>query len=67
MTLDPNTKVTSLLRAIPSAKAVLNQFDIRTNGNEERSLDELCAEHGIAFDTFLRGMNDLNWNDDYKP
>lgn len=66
MTLDPKTKVANLLRAIPSANAVLKRLNILTNGNEDRTLDEICAESGIAFDLFLRRMNELNWNEEYK-
>ncbi|HWF48896.1 MAG TPA: hypothetical protein VG168_17945 [Bryobacteraceae bacterium] len=66
MTLDPNTKLANLLDAIPSAAAVLKRFDILTRGNEDKILGELCAQRGIPFDTFLKGMNEVDWNDEYK-
>jgi hypothetical protein len=67
MTLDPKTKVGNLLEAIPSAAAVLEGFDIFTSGKEDKTLDELCAERGIAFEALLKGMNEVDWNDEYKP
>lgn len=67
MKLDPKTKLASLLTAIPSAAAVLKRFDIPISGNEDKMLDELCVEHGITFDLFLKGMNELNWNEEYRP
>lgn len=67
MKLDPKTKLASLLTAIPSAAAVLKKFHIPISGNEDKSLDELCAEHGITFDVFLKGVNELDWNEEYRP
>ena len=67
MKLDPKTKLGSLLTAIPSAAAVLKRFDIPVSGNEDKSLHDLCVEHKITFDAFLRGVNELNWNEEYRP
>jgi 23S rRNA C2498 (ribose-2'-O)-methylase RlmM len=66
MKLDPNTRLASLLIAIPSTAAVLETFEITIDGNEEKSVQELCREHGITFQTFLKGMDNLNWNEEYR-
>ena len=66
MKLDPNTKLASLLTAIPSTAAVLETFEITVDGNEEKSLQALCTEHGITFQTFLKRMDELNWNEEYR-
>jgi hypothetical protein len=55
MKLDPKTKLASLLGAVPSVAAVLENFQITTDGNEEKRLEELCAEHGIIFNKFPKG------------
>lgn len=66
MRLDPKIKLSSLLTAIPSAAVALEKLQITTDGNEEKSLEDLCAEHGITFSRFLEGMDDLNWNEEYR-
>lgn len=65
MKLDPHTKLSSLLNAIPSAAAVLEVFQIPSVGNESKNLEELCIEHGITFDLFLKELNQVNWNEEY--
>jgi len=62
MKLDPETLVSSLLIAIPSSAAVFSQFDIVLDGNESKTLGQICADHGIEFDQFLRALNAIDWN-----
>jgi hypothetical protein len=45
---------------------VLEIFEITIDGNEEKSLQELCTEYGITFQTFLKGMDELNWNEECR-
>lgn len=67
MILDPKTKLASLLTAIPSSTEVLERLEIQARGNEDKTLAELCAERGIPFETFLKGMNEVDWNIDFRP
>jgi hypothetical protein len=62
MRLDPDTSVSSLLAAIPSSAAVFTQFGIALDGNERKTLGQICADHGIDFERFLRAMNEINWD-----
>lgn len=66
MQLNPNTKLGKLLEAIPSATTVCQLLKISVSGNEEKSLDEVCEEAGVAFDDFLDALNGLNWEEDYQ-
>ncbi len=67
MRLDPQIKLSKLLNAIPSAAAVLEMLHIPARGNESKRLDELCVEYGITFDSFLKALNGVNWNEEYRP
>ncbi len=67
MRLNPTTKLASLLTAIPSAELVLGDFHIAINGNESKTLEQLCAAHGITFHNFEKALNELNWNDENGP
>jgi hypothetical protein len=65
MRLNPNTKLVSLLAAIPSAAVVCDEFSILVPGNEDKSLAEICAETGITFPTFLEALENLDWEQEY--
>ena len=65
MRLDPTTKLTRLLAAIPSAAAVCDGFYIQFHGNEDKSLERLCAEAGITFANFLQALENLDWDEEY--
>ena len=67
MHLNPNTKLVSLLTAIPSAAEVCNRFHIQICGNEEKSLERLCAEVDITLARFLQALENLNWDEEYVP
>ena len=67
MQLDPNTKLVHLLTAIPSAAVVCDGFHIAICGNEDKSLQLLCAEVDITFASFLQTLDRLDWNDEYRP
>lgn len=61
MKLESETPLGDLLAAIPSASHVLRQLGVRLDGNERKTMGELCREYGIAFDDFLRAMDQLDW------
>ena len=62
MKLDPDTTVAELLAAIPSSTLVFSKFEILSDPNENRTLQQICADHGIEFEQFLGAMNEIDWN-----
>lgn len=64
MKLDPNTKVASLLAAIPSSTIVFDKFKIGLDSAHEMTLQQVCAQAGIEFDDFLRAMDDIDWHEE---
>jgi len=66
MHLQPNTKLFRLLAAIPSARVVCERFHMPLIGNGDKSLEQLCGEAGITFANFLRVLDDLDWEEDYR-
>lgn len=64
MQLNPNTKLSALLNAIPSAALVCDTFHIQILGNEEKSLERLCSEADITFASFSLALDKLNWDDE---
>ena len=64
MRLDPQTKVASLLLAIPSAALAFNRLGIVAQGSENKSLEQVCADGGISMAEFMRVMNEIDWNDE---
>ena len=66
MKLDPNTTVGRLLVAIPSSSAVFDKFGIHTDGDKQKTLQQVCRECGIRFEEFIRALNDINWDDEYS-
>lgn len=65
MNLNPNTKLVSLLTAIPSAAEVCDRFHIQIGGNEQKSLERVCAEVDITLASFLQALDNLNWDEEY--
>jgi hypothetical protein len=65
MHLNPHTKLVSLLTAIPSAAEVCDRLHIQIGGNEEKSLERLCAEVDITFASFQQALENLNWDEEY--
>ncbi len=64
MQLNPKTKLGALLKAIPSAALVCDEFHIQISGNEEKNLERMCSEADITFVSFLRALDNLNWDDE---
>ena len=62
MQLNPNTKLSNLLRAIPSAALVCHRFHIQIRDNEDKSLELLCTEANITFSSFMRALENLDWS-----
>ncbi len=62
MRLDPQTPVANLLVAIPSSALAFNRLGILAQGNESKTLQELCTDGGISMEEFLRAMQDIDWN-----
>ena len=67
MRLNPNTKLGSLLLAIPSASSVCDGFHIMIPGNESKTLEELCGESGITLTSFLEALDHIDWENEYRP
>ncbi len=64
MKLDPDTTVASLLVAIPSSALVFDKFGIAADGNEDRTLQEVCTDTGIGFEEFLQAMDEIDWSEE---
>jgi hypothetical protein len=64
MKLDPDTKVASLLAAIPSSTIVFDRFQIGLDSAREMTLQQACAGAGIRFDDFLRAMDEIDWHEE---
>lgn len=62
MEVDPSTTVATLLAAIPSSTQAFEKLGLRTAGNESKSVQQVCADEGIAVEQFLRAMDEINWN-----
>lgn len=67
MHLNPNTKLGSLLIAIPSASSVCDGFNIAISGNESKTLEEVCIESGITLGSFLQALDHIDWENEYRP
>lgn len=64
MKLEPDVTVANLLAAIPSSALVLRKIGIVSDANENKSLQQICADHGIPFDDFLRAMDEIDWTEE---
>ncbi len=62
MKLDADTTLVSLLSAVPSSALALSRLGIATDGNERKTLQQVCADAGIGFEEFLRAMEEIDWN-----
>jgi hypothetical protein len=65
--INPHTTLTHLLAAIPSAREVFDRFHVQLRGNGDKSVEQICGEAGIPFASFLRALDDINWDEDYRP
>jgi hypothetical protein len=64
MELDPDTTLGSLLVAIPSSVVILKKIGISTDGNEEKTLKQVCTDRGLEFQQFLQAMDEIDWNNE---
>ncbi len=62
MRLDPQTPVANLLLAIPSSALAFHRLGILAQGNENKTLQELCTDGGISVEDFLRAMHEIDWS-----
>lgn len=62
MKLDPDTKIGSLLRAVPSSALAFEKLGIATAGNDDKTLQEMCVETGVKFQEFLSAMDEIDWD-----
>lgn len=67
MKLDPETTIRSLLAAVPSSAVALDKLGVGVDGNEDKTLQQLCMEKGMQFEEFLRVMDDLDWEKETPP
>jgi hypothetical protein len=65
--LDPHTRVGSLLVAIPSSALVFDRLGITAAGNEDKSLQKVCAARGVGMEDFLRAMDEIDWDKESPP
>ncbi len=61
MNLDSDTKLSSLLSAIPSSTLIFDKLGIVVAGNQNKTLQHVCADAGIQFEEFLRAMDEIDW------
>lgn len=62
MKLDLDVTVARLLAAIPSSALVMKKLGITTDGNEHKTLQQVCADHRITPKEFLEAMDKIDWN-----
>jgi hypothetical protein len=62
MKLNPDTKICSLLVAIPSSVIALGKLGIPIDGNEEKTLQQVCLEREMKFQEILRAMDEIDWD-----
>jgi hypothetical protein len=65
--INPNTTLAHLLAAIPSARGVCDRLQIQLAGNGDKSVEQLCREAGVPFASFLQALDEINWEEDYRP
>jgi hypothetical protein len=66
MNLKPHTKLDQLLNAIPSAVYVCSKLSIPVDGSENKTLQAICDERELSFNTFMQALNDIDWEEDCK-
>lgn len=66
MRLNPETRLASLLSAIPSSALALKKFGIAADGNEEKTLQQVCADGGVDLEVFLQAMDEIDWDEDFS-
>ncbi len=62
MRLNPHTTVGSLLTAIPSSAMVFEELGITVKGNRDKSLQEVCADAGVAVESFFQALDEIDWS-----
>lgn len=62
--LDPDTTVSRLLVAIPSAAIAFSKLGLRVTGNEDRGIQRVCADQEIPFEKFLLAMDQIDWEEE---
>ena len=62
MRLDPEISVARLLTAIPSSALAFGKLGIAVQLDETKSLQQVCADRGIAVEEFWRAMDAIDWN-----
>ena len=66
MQLNPDTKLSSLLRAIPSAASVCDALQIQIPGSEDKSLERVCSEADVTFASFLKALDNIDWDKEWN-
>ncbi len=64
MRLDPETLVSNLVLAIPTSVVVFDKFGVSLEGNDDKTLQQVCRDRGIQFDAFLRAMDEIDWSEE---
>lgn len=62
MQLEPDTRIGSLLKAVPSSAVAFKKLGIPIDGNEHKTLQAICMERGVEFQEFLRAMDEIDWD-----
>lgn len=62
MKLDPDTRLGSLLAAIPGSAIALSRLGIAADAKGNMTIQRVCATRGIAVEEFLRAMDEIDWN-----
>lgn len=61
MNIDPNTTVRRLVAALPSSIAILSRLGISADQHDERTLDRACNDAGIAMESLLKDLENIDW------
>jgi hypothetical protein len=62
--LDPQTRVASLLLAVPSARIIFDRLGIAVRGNDNQTLQQVCMDSNISLEDFLSTMDEIDWNEE---
>jgi hypothetical protein len=65
--INPNTTLANLLAAIPSSRGVCHCLRLPLEGNGDKSVEQLCREAGVPFASFLQALDEIDWEEDYRP
>jgi len=62
MRLHPDTTIGSLLAALPSSGALLHRMGLSSNVEDDRTLQQACADAGVPIEAVFEALDNLDWD-----